>query len=122
MTNKELFGAYRALSNALQAKLSARVGFPISSNLKKVEDAAKEVEEYRQKILKEYAGEDFKKDENNQVIFPTGEAKENAEREINELFEQESEVELRTVSEEDFGEVDIEPEILFGLLSIGMIE
>lgn len=122
MTNRELFTAHAALSRALQAKLSAKVGFPISTNLKKVKDALQEVEEYRQKILTKYAGDDFEKDENNNVIFPTDEEKKEAEQEIGELFEQESEVKLRTVSEDDFGDVNIEPEILFGLVSVGMIE
>lgn len=111
MKNKEILANLEALSKvgANDKALPVKVAYAISKNLKSLSKEAKDIDEMRVTIAKDYCEVDESeklKVEDGKFTIKDGCEKEFEEK-VNELFELESELELRKICIDDLNHVEL---------------
>ena len=109
MTNYEIYNiimAYKEYFNNFNSYIPVKVNFYLQKNMNKLAAAAEEIERARLEIAKHYGvlAEDGSGYSIPEDYIPQ------ANQELNDLFSMEQELDIKKVSIEDFGPVELTPQ------------
>lgn len=114
LSNQVLLNSIPVLNKLNQLELPVKVAFMLSKNIKKVDKSLEGYNETRKKLLLQYAEKDEKEmpksDEQGNIIFKEG-CQEKWVRDIQELLELKTDVEIQKISTHDLfkAELSISP-------------
>ena len=119
VTNNRLAQSAQALQVLSQERLPVKAAFAITRNLRVLQDQLKDVEEVRQRLLKEKAildeQDNPKVDEDGQAQFDSDEEREAFLKAVNDLYSEEVEVDIRKVTIDSFGDAEVPAAVLYAL-------
>lgn len=108
LTNREIVNIINNIQGITTKKLPIKLSFAIQKNIKKLEEAAKEYDEARKRILEDNA----EKDEDGKPVIEDNQYKiidtEKNTKEILELLDFENEVEIHTIDLSMLEQCDLE--------------
>lgn len=115
LNNYKIYENAQALSEAfLQSDLyiPVKANFAIQKNIKVMAAAGEEIEKSRIAVVSHYGTLDA---ENNQYIVPEEKIAE-ANKEINDLFSMEQDLDIKTIKLEDLGNIELTPKQMQALM------
>ena len=115
LNNYKIYENAQALSEAfLQSDLyiPVKANFAIQKNIKVMAAAGEEIEKSRIAVVSHYGILDA---ENNQYIVPEEKIAE-ANKEINDLFSMEQDLDIKTIKLEDLGNIELTPKQMQALM------
>lgn len=115
LTNLQIYQAAEQLTKAFMDSdiyMSAKVNFYIQKNMDTLNAAAAEIEQMRLKIAKCYG---TLNEEQNQYIIPHDQV-ENAEKEVQELLEIVQDLNIKTITLDDLGNIELTPKQMQALM------
>src|SRR5699024_5150158 len=113
MKMEDVFKLMNGLQALINKELPIGTAYKIQSNFKKVADEVQVADNLRQKLIKKYDVEVLE----NKIKVKSGKEKE-FNKEINELFKQESDIELKHIKMNDLEGINIKPSTIMLLQPI----
>lgn len=104
ITNRELQSKVQILNMLSNRQLPVKVSYALAKNINSVNKELKIFESERQKLIKEYSLKNESGDpkiEDNKILFPDEEKENECNEKYNELLDIETEIEIRTVNENE---------------------